>query len=276
MNEGEMRSLDAAVEHAQSGKWPGTMMGCSTVLAIDTELAALRAEVKLYKERCELEQTRYEGISSANEELRASNASLSRDLAEARGQLCRAKEAIGKSMPNVSYGMKPKSDVVWSGNWIVSASLMKEIDAAVSSPCTHAERVKELEKGFREQFLSYRNIEEPCEKCGGTGVRTYPSTATWSGGCGGQTLTSDVCDICWGSGDTYRKGANLRDMKSRLAALEKEAEEAKRLRDELHEIDMALGNRSAFDNCKSRVEKITLAINTAREATELRRRATGG
>ena len=42
--------------------------------------ASLRAEVKMYKERWELEQIQYEGISSANEELRKS-------LADARGQV---------------------------------------------------------------------------------------------------------------------------------------------------------------------------------------------
>lgn len=56
-----------------------------------------------------------------------------------------------------------------------------------------------------EEFLTwmhdYRGVEVPCRACGGSGVRTYGSTSTWRGGVGGQTITSGVCDKCWGSGD---------------------------------------------------------------------------
>ena len=51
-----------------------------------------------------------------------------------------------------------------------------------------------------------------CEKCGGSGVHVYSSTATWMGGIGGQAMTMDVCDGCWGSGDKNRKGADLREV----------------------------------------------------------------
>ncbi len=65
-----------------------------------------------------------------------------------------------------------------------------------------------------EQFLDWRGInpdyDDVCPKCGGRGRRTYPSTATWHGGIGGQALTPDVCDECWGSGAINRRGADLR------------------------------------------------------------------
>jgi len=40
-----------------------------------------------------------------------------------------------------------------------------------------------------------------CTRCGGYGERAYPSTSTYRGGIGGQMITQDVCDKCWGSGD---------------------------------------------------------------------------
>jgi len=61
-----------------------------------------------------------------------------------------------------------------------------------------------------ESFLAWRNVDEPCDRCGGSGVRCYPSTAGWRGGAAGQQVTSDVCDLCWGSGDKNRHGVNLK------------------------------------------------------------------
>lgn len=59
---------------------------------------------------------------------------------------------------------------------------------------------------FRIQCLYWRGIEPGCEckECGGSGTKAYGSTATWRGGVGGQTITSDVCDKCWGSGESDR------------------------------------------------------------------------
>ena len=47
-------------------------------------------------------------------------------------------------------------------------------------------------------------IRHPCAECGGSGYRLYASTATWRGGIGGQAMTTDVCDKCWGSGDATK------------------------------------------------------------------------
>jgi len=62
-----------------------------------------------------------------------------------------------------------------------------------------------------------------CTHCGGTGVRVYPSTATWHGGMGGASMTPGVCDKCWGSGRTDVSGPNLRKVESALRTAEKEA-----------------------------------------------------
>jgi hypothetical protein len=45
---------------------------------------------------------------------------------------------------------------------------------------------------------------EQCQGCCGVGVRVYGSTSTWRDGAGGCSMSSDVCDRCWGSG---REGA---------------------------------------------------------------------
>lgn len=56
-------------------------------------------------------------------------------------------------------------------------------------------------------YLLWRAIEDSgdaCEECGGAGVYAYGSTATWHGGIGGQAMTTDVCDKCWGSGNRHK------------------------------------------------------------------------
>lgn len=81
------------------------------------------------------------------------------------------------------------------------------------------ERVRELEAQiaaserrclrlelFRDHYgPTSREIEpeDRCAACGGSGILIYGSTATWHGGVGGQAMTSDVCNKCWGSGDKH-------------------------------------------------------------------------
>ena len=66
---------------------------------------------------------------------------------------------------------------------------------------------------LRHRMLDWRGVEDPCLKCDGSGVRAYSTTATWRGGIGGTSITSDVCDSCWGSGDRYRTWTNLRRLR---------------------------------------------------------------
>ena len=66
-----------------------------------------------------------------------------------------------------------------------------------------------------DDMLKWRGIErelgdKPCGSCSGSGVRVYGSTSTWRGGIGGQAVTSDVCDTCWGSGNQSKPWTNLR------------------------------------------------------------------
>ena len=55
-----------------------------------------------------------------------------------------------------------------------------------------------------------RWVDVVCTKCHGDGQRLYGSTATWRGGIGGQAMTTDVCDHCWGSGDEAHPGYDIR------------------------------------------------------------------
>lgn len=59
-------------------------------------------------------------------------------------------------------------------------------------------------------LLDWRGVTVPCPICTGSGRRGYANTATWRGGAGGQMMTDDVCDACWGSGDADRPGVDLR------------------------------------------------------------------
>lgn len=67
-----------------------------------------------------------------------------------------------------------------------------------------------------QYHFEWRGIPEDqvCVRCYGRGSRVYPSTSTWRGGIGGQALTSDVCDQCWGSGNEKQPWTNLRKMYS--------------------------------------------------------------
>lgn len=69
-------------------------------------------------------------------------------------------------------------------------------------------------RNLLQEICDLRSVETPCDRCSGLGVKTYGSTATWKGGVGGQMLTSDVCDSCWGSGDSRKPWTDLRKVRS--------------------------------------------------------------
>lgn len=94
--------------------------------------------------------------------------------------------------------------------------------ARASSPLKLEEA--DSEEAARRIILDWRGIgpgDKVCIKCGGSGVRVYGSTSTWHGGLGGQQLTSDICDRCWGSGAENRPWLNLRNHARALAEAQK-------------------------------------------------------
>ena len=70
-----------------------------------------------------------------------------------------------------------------------------------------------LEPADHDRFLDWRGIEVPCPECKGSGRTVYGSTATWRGGVGGCSMTADVCDACWGSGDKAKPWTDLRKLR---------------------------------------------------------------
>ena len=92
--------------------------------------------------------------------------------------------------------------------------------ARAADALRHQQEIADLtaqERKRRDALLSgeaceaYRDVRTPCEVCGGWGVVTYGSTATWRGGIGGQAMTPGVCDRCWGSGDEHRRWPSWRE-----------------------------------------------------------------
>lgn len=88
--------------------------------------------------------------------------------------------------------------------------------------------LQQRKDNFYRNALYWRGIDEEyggakvCNACGGSGQRGYGSTSTWHGGVGGQQITGDVCDKCWGSGDLNNKGADLRRLTSELQGAKRE------------------------------------------------------
>lgn len=94
-------------------------------------------------------------------------------------------------------------------------SVEHERDAAQAEAAKLRGELAANEAGLLARFLAWRGIEygnEACPTCGGAGSRSYPSSAGWMGGAGGQAITSGVCDKCWGSGDASRPWLNLRTL----------------------------------------------------------------
>jgi len=80
------------------------------------------------------------------------------------------------------------------------------------------EELRERKDNFYQDAIEYRGVrfEDRCDYCGGTGVMSYGSTATWHGGIGGQAITNDACCYCWGSGDKHRPWTDLRKHQQQL------------------------------------------------------------
>ena len=66
---------------------------------------------------------------------------------------------------------------------------------------------------LRHRMLDWRGVDDPCLKCSGAGNVMYGHGSTWRGGMGATCMALDVCDVCWGTGDRYRHGVNLRQLR---------------------------------------------------------------
>jgi len=83
-----------------------------------------------------------------------------------------------------------------------------------------------MDSQLLKDLYELRGIEEPCRTCSGFGVRGYANTSTWMHGIGGQAITRDICDKCWGSGDSNRTWTDLRKLNSQIRLLKAERDKA--------------------------------------------------
>lgn len=123
-------------------------------------------------------------------------------------------------------------------------------------------RLREWRDGLGRYICDLRSVESPCKRCDGLGVRAYSDTSTWSQGIGGQAITTDVCDACWGTGDAERSGANLRKMGAEIERLRADVERLTRerteARDDLEEESHALLDaKKEVDALRAEVERLT-------------------
>ena len=66
-------------------------------------------------------------------------------------------------------------------------------------------------------MLRWRGIDgEPCAACDGSGVKVYSNTSTWRKSIGGNMMSADVCDRCWGAGRADEPWTNLRELFAKM------------------------------------------------------------
>ena len=69
--------------------------------------------------------------------------------------------------------------------------------------------------------MTYR-INTVCAPCNGAGRKVYASGATWRGGMGAASYKWDICDKCWGSGDSDAPWTNIRKLEEEFEQRVKE------------------------------------------------------
>jgi hypothetical protein len=106
----------------------------------------------------------------------------------------------------------------------------------------------ELAREVGERFLHWRGVERPCGRCGGTGSRSYANSTGWRGGAGGQSITTDICDGCWGTGDADDKGVDLRKLERGMADMSRRLSEMAKLARREH----VMGEPTCNELCLSR------------------------
>lgn len=105
----------------------------------------------------------------------------------------------------------------------------------------------------------------PCSECSGLGIKMYGSTATWRGGIGGQMITDDVCDRCWGSGDADMPWPSWRKSDAELGDALKAARGDKLFQELEHRYMTVCAD---LDRLRSENETLQERLKTAREAAD--------
>lgn len=132
-----------------------------------------------------------------------------------------------------------------------------DLEAAIQSAYEDAQR------GVIEQRIGYD--ETPCSECRGLGTKVYGSTATWRGGIGGQMITDDVCDRCWGSGDADKPWPSWRKSDAELGDALKAARGDKLFQELEHRYMTVCAD---LDRLRSENGVLWERLKTAREAAD--------
>ena len=71
-----------------------------------------------------------------------------------------------------------------------------------------------MNEDLHAKMLKWRHVEAMCPSCHGSGGKRYGHGSTWRGGVGPAGGGWDVCDTCWGSGDSARHWMDLRALEA--------------------------------------------------------------
>ena len=109
-------------------------------------------------------------------------------------------------------------------------------------------RIAELEKStgeiIQDILIQSRDIEKVCSSCLGWGIKAYGDTSTWGKGIGGQMMTSDVCDKCWGSGDESKPWKSWKELQS--GKLRQQSEEKDKRIEELSKYEWEMRKQLSY------------------------------
>ena len=68
------------------------------------------------------------------------------------------------------------------------------------------------DKEFINTLKRAKRIFKICDRCRGLGTYMYGNGATYRRGMGVASMTIDICDQCWGSGDADRTLTNIKEL----------------------------------------------------------------
>jgi peptidoglycan hydrolase CwlO-like protein len=134
----------------------------------------------------------------------------------------------------------------------------QELEAENAKLKEEVERLKKELDLHRDNPPHLEGMLNPCKKCWGLGRRAYGNTTGWRGGIGGQAITTDVCDFCWGTGDLDRKGRDVRKFEAKYknlqCQLDKASGEMQKLLDDLATTQGCLaGTETLLDIANKRI-----------------------
>jgi hypothetical protein len=105
--------------------------------------------------------------------------------------------------PAPGLGMDPE-DAIEYRRADVADTALAAAEARIAELESQVSELQSRRENMHCDMLLWRGItpdfDKVCRSCSGAGIKVYGSTSTWRGGIGGQMMTSDVCDKCWGSG----------------------------------------------------------------------------